>query len=158
VQPLLPRPDRPGSLPEEMGNAAGRLRPGVVRGCPLGTGHDRCEWHGGGTAPRTTLVKPAAAGVHLDHRVRAVPGNHCCMGKPLQTARQLLPVPSGRGRLRRSGPPPPGTGSGGHGKADHGLVNGGKLVMGRIGSVGKALALCSLISSYTSELPYRQRP
>jgi hypothetical protein len=31
--------------------------------------------------------------------------------------------------------------------------------MGRIGLVGKALALCSLISSYnTSELPYRQRP
>jgi integrase len=29
------------------------------------------------------------------------PGNHCCMGKLLQTARQLFPVPSGRGRLRR---------------------------------------------------------
>jgi hypothetical protein len=33
-------------------------------------------------------------------------------------ARTKGPVPSGRERLRRSGPPRPGTGSAGHGKAD----------------------------------------
>ena len=39
--------------------------------------------------------------VHLDHRVRAVRGNHGCMGKPLQTARQFFPMLSGRGRMGR---------------------------------------------------------
>jgi hypothetical protein len=29
---------------------AGHGRCGVVPECPLGTGHDRCEWHDGGTA------------------------------------------------------------------------------------------------------------
>ena len=50
--------------------------------------------------PEDNLGKPVAA-VHLDHRVRGVRGNHGCMGKPLQTARQLFPMPSGRGRMGR---------------------------------------------------------
>ena len=82
------------------GSGAGRGRRGVVRGCPLGTDHDRCEWHGSGTA-RGQPWYACRCWVHLDHRVRAVRGNHGCMGKPLQTARQLFPMPSGRGRMGR---------------------------------------------------------
>jgi hypothetical protein len=82
------------------GSGAGRGRRGVVRGCPLGTDHDRCEWHGSGTA-RGQPWYACRCWVHLDYRVRAVRGNHGCMGKPLQTARQLFPMPSGRGRMGR---------------------------------------------------------
>jgi hypothetical protein len=46
--------------------------------------------------PEDNLGKACRCWVHLDHRVRAVRGNHGCMGKPLQTARQLFPMPSGR--------------------------------------------------------------
>ena len=81
-----------------LAGGAGRGRRGVVRGCPLGTDHDRCEWHGSGTT-RGQPWYACRCWVHLDHRVRAVRGNHGCMGKPLQTARQLIPMPSGRGRM-----------------------------------------------------------
>jgi hypothetical protein len=47
---LLAKPDRAGSSPATTGDGAGRDRCGVVRDCPLGTGQDRCEWHGSGTA------------------------------------------------------------------------------------------------------------
>jgi hypothetical protein len=47
---LLAKPDRAGSSPAKIGNGAGPGRWGTVRGCPLGTGPDRCEWHGSGTA------------------------------------------------------------------------------------------------------------
>jgi hypothetical protein len=47
---LLPKPDRPLLSRARMGNGAGRCCFGVVRGCPLETGQDRCEWHGSGTA------------------------------------------------------------------------------------------------------------
>jgi hypothetical protein len=30
---------------------------GVVRGCPLGTGQDRCEWHASGTAGSTRAAR-----------------------------------------------------------------------------------------------------
>ena len=33
-----------------MTNGAGHSHRGIVRGCPLGTGRDCCEWHGSGTA------------------------------------------------------------------------------------------------------------
>ena len=46
--------------------------------------------------PEDNLGKACRCWVHLDHRVRAVRGNHGCMGKPLQTGRQLFPMPSGR--------------------------------------------------------------
>ena len=97
---LLAKPDRAGSSPWETVIGAGRGRCGVVRGCPLGTDHDRCEWHGSGTAEDNPWYA-CRCWVHLDHRVRAVRGNHGCMGKPLQTARQLFPMPSGRGRMGR---------------------------------------------------------
>ena len=99
-RPLLPKPDRGRSSPARMRNDAGRGCFGVARGCPLGTDHDRCEWHGSGTA-RGQPWYACRCWVHLDHRVRAVRGNHGCMGKPLQTARQLFPMPSGRGRMGR---------------------------------------------------------
>jgi hypothetical protein len=51
--------------------------------------------------PEDNLGKACRCWVHLDHRVRAVRGNHGCMGKPLQTARQLFRMPSGRGRMGR---------------------------------------------------------
>ena len=41
------------------GNGAGRGRCGVVRGRPLGTGQDRCERHGSGTAGTGWLVAEA---------------------------------------------------------------------------------------------------
>ena len=50
VDHLLAKPDRAGSLPWETVIGTGHRRCGVVRGCPLRTGHDPCEWHAGGTA------------------------------------------------------------------------------------------------------------
>jgi hypothetical protein len=47
--PLLPKPDRERSSPAEMKYKAGQERSGVVRDCPLGTSHDRCEWQASGT-------------------------------------------------------------------------------------------------------------
>jgi len=49
-RPLAPKEARAGSLPGEAVNGAAHGRRGVVPGCPLGTGPDRCEWHAGGTA------------------------------------------------------------------------------------------------------------
>jgi hypothetical protein len=96
------RQDRlePSPLIPAVGSGAGRSCFGVARGCPLGTDHDRCAWHGSGTA-RGQPWYACRCWVHLDHRVRAVRGDHGCMGKPLQTARQLFPMPSGRGRMGR---------------------------------------------------------
>jgi hypothetical protein len=48
--PLLPKPDWTLASPARMGYGAGRGCCGVVRGCPLGTDKDRCEWHSSGTA------------------------------------------------------------------------------------------------------------
>jgi hypothetical protein len=42
---LLREPGRAGSSPARAGNRAGGGRHGVVRGCPLGTEPDHCEWH-----------------------------------------------------------------------------------------------------------------
>jgi hypothetical protein len=38
---------------------------GVVCGCPLGTGHDRCEWHSSGTAGEDDFADPGAVGSTL---------------------------------------------------------------------------------------------
>jgi hypothetical protein len=48
--PLLPKPDRALLSPATMGNGAGRSHSGTVRGCPVGTAEDRCEWHASGMA------------------------------------------------------------------------------------------------------------
>jgi hypothetical protein len=50
ADPLLAKPDRAGSPAGDVVIAAGRGCRGIVRGCPPGTGQDRCEWHGSGTA------------------------------------------------------------------------------------------------------------
>jgi hypothetical protein len=50
TDPQLAKPARAGSLPAEAGNGAGQGYLAVVRGCPLGTGQDRREWHASGTA------------------------------------------------------------------------------------------------------------
>jgi hypothetical protein len=51
--------------------------------------------------PEDNLGQACRCWGHLDHRVSAIRGNHGCMGKPLQTARQLFRMPSGRGRMGR---------------------------------------------------------
>jgi hypothetical protein len=63
--PLLAKPDRVRSGPAKSGNGAGRACSSVVRGYPLGTGHDRCEWHASGTASEGTWhgVVPSAPSV-----------------------------------------------------------------------------------------------
>ena len=68
----------------------------VVRSGPVMTAVNARSWHGRGQP-----WYACRCWVHLDHRVRAVRGNHGCMGKPLQTARQLFRMPSGRGRMGR---------------------------------------------------------
>jgi hypothetical protein len=59
---------------------------GVVRGCPLGTAQDRCEWHASGTAadPGIWLRRY----FYLDRRVRPVLGGHRLMGKSPKGSRQ----------------------------------------------------------------------
>jgi hypothetical protein len=37
----------------------------VVRGCPLGTGQDCCEWQANGTAGETTTLAPGGYGSQL---------------------------------------------------------------------------------------------
>jgi hypothetical protein len=62
---LLAKPDQARSLPAMAGNRAGRGRRGVVRGCPLGTGRDRCEWHASGTAGEMTRAHGDTGGSNL---------------------------------------------------------------------------------------------
>jgi hypothetical protein len=119
--PLLPKPDRPRSSPAKVGIRAGRGRLGVVRGCPQETGHDRCECTLVARPVRPTpytvppLVLPWPKGEVRPRRPRR-------RWQAANAARQRLSVPSGRGRLRRSGPPRPGTDRrAGHGKADQSL-------------------------------------
>jgi hypothetical protein len=120
--PLLPKPDRPRSSPAKVGIRAGRGRLGVVRGCPQETGHDRCECTLVARPVRPTPYSVAPLAPNFDRRARPVLGNHPCRWQAADAARQRLSVPSGRGRLRRSGPPRPGTDRrAGHGKADQSL-------------------------------------
>jgi hypothetical protein len=58
---LLPKPDRAASLPAEAANGAGRACLVIVRGCPLGNGRDRCEWHANGTAAWGDLARRGMA-------------------------------------------------------------------------------------------------
>jgi hypothetical protein len=88
-RPLLPKPDRAGSSPVTAGNGAGRGRPGVVRGCPLGTVQDRCEWHAYGTVGEDDPRTPWRRWLRLDRRVRPVLGDHRLVGKSPEGSRQL---------------------------------------------------------------------
>jgi hypothetical protein len=121
MRPPAPKPDRPRSSPAKVGIRAGRGRLGVVRGCPQETGHDRCECTLVARPVRPTpytvppLVLPWPKGEVRPRRPRR-------RWQAANAARQRLSVPSGRGRLRRSGPPRPGTDRrAGHGKADQSL-------------------------------------
>ena len=64
-----------------MENGAGRGRCGVVCGCPLRTGRDRCEWHGSGTADEDDVRRARKSRHQLDRRVRPDPGDHRLVGK-----------------------------------------------------------------------------
>jgi hypothetical protein len=72
-----------------MGNSAGRGRFLVVRGCPLGTVHDRCEWHASGTAVEEDAGYIAAPLAPPDRRVRSVLGDHRLVGKSPEGSWQL---------------------------------------------------------------------
>jgi hypothetical protein len=63
------------------GNGAGRGRFIVVRGCPLGTAQDRCEWHACGTASEDDPRILWRRWLRLDRRVRPVLGDHRLVGK-----------------------------------------------------------------------------
>jgi hypothetical protein len=77
----LAKPDRAGLPPATIENGAGRGRCGVVRGCPLRTGRDRCEWHGSGTPDEDDVRRARKSGHQLDRRVRPDPGDHRPVGK-----------------------------------------------------------------------------
>jgi hypothetical protein len=62
-------------------NGAGRGRCGVVRGCPLRTGRDRCEWHGSGTPDEDDVRRARKSRHQLDRRVRPDPGDTRLVGK-----------------------------------------------------------------------------
>jgi hypothetical protein len=79
--PLLAKPDRAGLLPATIENGAGRGRCGVVRGCPLRTGRDRCEWHGSGTPDEDDVRRARKSRHQLDRRVRPDPGDTRLVGK-----------------------------------------------------------------------------
>jgi hypothetical protein len=57
LDPLLAKPDRAGLSPGQTTNGTDHGHRGIVRGCPLGTGHDCCEWHGSGTADEDELAQ-----------------------------------------------------------------------------------------------------
>jgi hypothetical protein len=62
---LLPKPDRAPLSTARMGNGAGRGRFIIVRGCPLGTVQDHCEWHTSGTAAEDDPVYGCVVGSTL---------------------------------------------------------------------------------------------
>jgi hypothetical protein len=61
---------------------------GIVRGCPLGTVRDRCEWQVGGTAGEHDDARTGSDGCQLDRRVRPVLGDHCLVGKTPEGSRR----------------------------------------------------------------------
>jgi hypothetical protein len=90
--------------PARVGNGAGRGRFGLVRGCPLGTGQDRCEWHASGTASeddvRGSLAEWPSARPQGEARLRRA----CLVGKGRRPAagvtwdsNPLRPCPNNRG-------------------------------------------------------------
>jgi hypothetical protein len=83
---------RPLLSPARAGNGAGRGCFVVVRGCPLGTAQDRCEWHACGTVGEDDPRTPWRRWLRLDRRVRPVLGDHCSVGKSPEGSRQLGPV------------------------------------------------------------------
>jgi hypothetical protein len=83
-------------------NGAGRRGSGVVRGCPMGTDQDRCEWHVSGTAGQDDARAPWRRWLHLDWRVRPVFGDHRLVGKRPEGSQQ----PGGETRTPQRPSPP----------------------------------------------------
>jgi hypothetical protein len=86
-RPSAPKASSAGSSPAETGIVTGRGYFGVVRGCPLGTVQDRCEWQASGTAGAKGPGR-AALRLHLDRWLRLVVGAYSSVGKPSPTVRQ----------------------------------------------------------------------
>jgi hypothetical protein len=57
VDHQLAKPVRAVLPPAKVWSGAGRAGHGVVRGCPLDTGRDCCEWHASGTASEATRYR-----------------------------------------------------------------------------------------------------
>jgi hypothetical protein len=91
--PLLAKPVRAGSSPVTAGECAARRHPGVVRGCPQGTGQDRCEWHGSGTAGEHDCGAGPAATVPARAIGEASPGGHEPRWQAAAAARQCATAP-----------------------------------------------------------------
>jgi hypothetical protein len=87
-RPLLAKPVRPPLSPARVGNGAGRGCFVVVRGYPLGTVQDRCEWHSSGTASEDDPWTPWRRWLGLDRMVRPVVGGHRLVGKSPEGSRQ----------------------------------------------------------------------
>jgi hypothetical protein len=93
-RPLLAKPDRAGPSPATAENGAGRGRCDVVHDCPLGTGQDRCEWHGSGTAGEDDACPAWQCRYQLDRRVSTTPAT------PASLARAAGPRQRSGGRTR----------------------------------------------------------
>jgi hypothetical protein len=86
--PCSPKPDRAPLSPARMGNGTGRCCFVVVRGCPLGTVQDRCEWHARGTAGRNDDTRACQRRLPAHQRVRPVPGVYCFVDKSPEGSRR----------------------------------------------------------------------
>jgi hypothetical protein len=64
-----------------MGNCAGRASFGVVRGCPLGTSQDCCEWHASGMAGDEDRGSGLGRRYELRQWARPVQGATSLVGK-----------------------------------------------------------------------------
>jgi hypothetical protein len=97
---LAPKARSGGSLAARVGNGAGRGRHGIIRGCPLGTGRDRCECTLVARLGRTTW-QPGRRPLYLDRRVRPVLGDQLPRWQAAKAAWQvgtdLVAVPSFHG-------------------------------------------------------------
>ena len=60
----------------------------VVRGCPLGTVQDCCEWHASGTAAEDDSGIPLRRWLYPDRTVRPVFDDHRLVGKSPEGSRQ----------------------------------------------------------------------
>jgi hypothetical protein len=98
--PLLAKPDWARSLAADVVIAAGRGRHSLVRECPLGTGQDRCEWHGSGTAGEDNVRTAWQPRHRLDRRVRPVQVDQLPRWQaPALGAQALSSIRVGVGRL-----------------------------------------------------------
>jgi hypothetical protein len=71
---------------------------GPVRGCPLGTGQDCCEWHASGTAGEDDVHGAWQCRHQLDGKVKFDPGDACPVGRGRRPTAEVTwgskPLPS----------------------------------------------------------------